>query len=345
LFLLSAFFDARVYAFYSVPTITVLALIRTDSLSESVECVIAQSNYELIFIQAKIVQLPDHHDLLYRSAYIECNASQHFNTGNLKSHLDKVQSVTVKLASQQNKDEVQSNVKQYPGVPLEWNLENLPAAILLKKEDRSSETFGLCIAPIREDQYSESLNTYIAHYEDLIGSNLIFMVYNDSSSGPQTSSVLSSLARSKDRVVKIINWKLQSPNFPDLFKIFQQNGHENGQMLAVNDCLYRLAGVVDWVGVVDLDEYVVGKFTSSLRAIFNSTHPPPYTAAFQFRSASFNGTCKNNQNISQKYPLDSTFYRSEWFPENVRSKMFINPAFVHIAGIHYPHMFIDQHPS
>jgi hypothetical protein len=25
--------------------------------------------------------------------------------------------------------------------------------------------------------------------------------------------------------------------------------------------------------------------------------------------------------------------------------MFINPAFVHIAGIHYPHMLIGQHPS
>jgi hypothetical protein len=121
------------------------------------------------------------------------------------------------------------------------------------------------------------------------------MVYNDSSSGPQTSSILSSLARSKDRVIKIINWKLQTPNFPDLFKIFQQNVHENGQMLAVNDCLYRFAGVVDWVGVVDLDEYVVGKCTSSLKAIFNSTDPTPYTVAFQFRSAFFNGTCKNDQ--------------------------------------------------
>jgi len=222
--------------------------------------------------------------------------------------------------------------------------------------DPECHSFGMCISPIRGDKYASNVDEFLNHYIRLAGgSRILFMMYN-ASAGPKTSKVLNE--RSVQDDIRLLQWRTEHPEFPGFFADFNKVIWENGQTLMLLDCLNRLIGKVRWLGVVDLDEYIVGRCdgAESLIDIFRHAtgsdrlssdqfqdqprwSSGPWPCSFSFRSAFFPLVCK------QPHPVESIFdyvIRSDWFPVHDRSKYFVDTLRLGRPFVHYPKSYVGD---
>jgi hypothetical protein len=208
------------------------------------------------------------------------------------------------------------------------------------------------VPPVRGDIYADSILDWLAYNGALAEGRATFMVYVDSIAGERVSAILKNLQNKGYMNVSLIFWDLAPQSNPSLFAAFREfegsrvmRLNMNSQMLAINDCMFRMIGVADWVGIFDLDEYIVGrcKEASTLTNMFGlSGGEESVAAGYMFQSAFFDGTCKNTTTVS-RYPFDSTAFRRRWLPPGTRSKMFVDPRFTYVQGIHHTHSSVNQH--
>ena len=117
--------------------------------------------------------------------------------------------------------------------------------------------------------------------------------------------------------------------------------------MAINDCILRFAGVVDLVGIVDLDEYVIPRFSSQanlgdiIKLSNKLLNANQCGEAYVFSSAFFDVECKNVTDHFD-HPVGGSAFRSDWFPHGAREKTFVNPMSIYIQGIHYTQEFLQQ---
>lgn len=214
--------------------------------------------------------------------------------------------------------------------------------------DEKCHNFGICVAPIRGDRYADTINEFLDHYNRLAGapSLVTFMIYNDSA-GNATSRALKE-RRGLDRI-QLIEWSVDHPSFPGMFNKLNGALWYNGQVMMMADCIYRLMGKVRWVGVMDLDEFVIGRCNGAARLVdifqramgphlhreqdgVSRTSSSPWPYSFSFRCAVFPLECIKTVAVDG---ILGHVWRSNYYGTRDRTKYFLDPLRVGIPAVHY----------
>lgn len=133
-------------------------------------------------------------------------------------------------------------------------------------------------------------------------------------------------------VVIVMPWIL--PNYlNDLHAL-----HYHGQLVSVEDCLYRNKGSTKWLGFYDLDEFLVPlnqpTITSLLRNIYRHD-ASGYCIQMVLFPKDDVFTLKDFKNGSLLVTQQFVFRTNNVFPKTRRSKCIVDPQKVFEMGIHY----------
>ena len=139
-----------------------------------------------------------------------------------------------------------------------------------------------------------------------------------------------------ENLATIISWKL-----PDAIK---DQIWYNGQIVSIQDCLYRAMGHYDYIAFLDIDEVIVPRLDSDWSELLhrlNNQNPETdkgFVIGYSFKSAFFDP--EKSQEISIESPKRLKLSLLENTERNkilskVRSKLIIKPEFVIEMGIHH----------
>ena len=212
----------------------------------------------------------------------------------------------------------------------------VPQNILPVKNDSlstvHSDVFGVCVPPLHEP-FDDALKLVENIEVNRLFGAKHFMFYNYSS-GPSVGKILRSYA--KDGVAEIIKWNLP-------LKI-KSNIHYFGQLMAINDCLYRLSSKVGYILFADLDEIAVPrKHENWNRLIKYVTKNGNWTSfgSFNFRSTVFPplARMKSNKTSLLSFREPDSILRvnrsTHIFKRNIRGKVIAVVRKVETCGIHF----------
>ena len=197
----------------------------------------------------------------------------------------------------------------------------------LKYDSDENVRIGVCVSPMYGKinlsnliQFLELLKLQGVHH---------MIVYKMTIS--KSVQVLFDYYQSKGDIT-VVNWRL--PSFVQINQIWY-----NGQILMIQDCLYKMMGNFDYVAFLDLDETIIprldfewSKLIQRLQKQSNFEYPKDEIVGFSFRSAFFDPN-KQTAN-SQKLSFLKTLQRNEILSTR-RTKVIVKPEFVVEMGIHH----------
>jgi hypothetical protein len=147
------------------------------------------------------------------------------------------QTLRVHLASTTDKDRNVPILKAFVNVPK-------PSAPSLNS---SYEQLTLCTSPLHnKDKF---LIQWI-EFHRLVGFRK-FAIYNTTDTNNRLSSVLSGYIKKHPNLVDVIQWNFSSLGLTDVMAL------RYFQVSALHDCLIRYGDQSEWLGTIDLDEYIV----------------------------------------------------------------------------------------
>jgi hypothetical protein len=115
-------------------------------------------------------------------------------------------------------------------------------------------TLGVCVKPIHFN-YNKTLELVeFIELNRLLGVSS-FTFYNDSMSD-QVSCVLRSYQKTEDIDITVLDWKLNVPSQTEI--------RTEGLFAALNDCLYRSMNHVQYLALIDFDEFIVPRYNKTL---------------------------------------------------------------------------------
>ncbi|XP_044739739.1 uncharacterized protein LOC123301075 [Chrysoperla carnea] len=147
--------------------------------------------------------------------------------------------------------------KQLKQVPYAISFANSPKIFIKNKNslDKISQ-FTVCALPALNNFYdTQSIVDFISHNQVLGADEFIF--YNDFIS-PKIQTALHRTSIAINASFTFFPWNI--PN----------NKYENMQELITRDCLYRTAGRSKYVMIINLNEFIIPKYSSSLVTILNT---------------------------------------------------------------------------
>jgi hypothetical protein len=147
------------------------------------------------------------------------------------------QTLRVHLASTSDKDR---------NIPILKAFVNVPKPVVTSLNS-SHELLTLCTSPLHNQ--AKYLTQWI-EFHRLVGFRK-FVVYNTSDIDNNLSSILNIYARQYPNLVDIVQW-----NFSSLALVTVMLDRYF-QVEALHDCLIRYGDQSDWLGMIDLDEYIV----------------------------------------------------------------------------------------
>ncbi|XP_064615369.1 beta-1,4-galactosyltransferase galt-1-like [Liolophura sinensis] len=193
----------------------------------------------------------------------------------------------------------------------------------------SKKDFGVCVPPIFGDVSIISLVQFV-ELSKLLGAS-DFTFYHTNTSPSDVDQVLRYYQ--KKREITVIPWILPGNASEKILWYY-------GQILAIQDCLYRNMARFKYLVFNDLDEFIVPRnattWSEMVEEIFKDSSQinltSSNTAGFAFKSAFF----------SPKEPIDGTykvrflqyFYRTKTF-SSLRTKMIVKPRNIFELGIHH----------
>ena len=193
-------------------------------------------------------------------------------------------------------------------------------------------TFGVCVSPIFNGYNNALMFVENLEVNRLFGADY-FMFYNISM-GSDVDKLMRSYIR--DGLAGVIQWKLP------------HDINHQGQLTAINDCLYRLSSKVSYILFADLDELAVPRIHDNWRELIRySTHNGtfPSIGSFNFRSAVYPPRRTHDASHSDKFDAGLSPYnlntilrvnRSKYIWKGVsRAKCIAVARKVNIAGIHF----------
>lgn len=194
-------------------------------------------------------------------------------------------------------------------------------------KSKDTKEYAVCVPPLFGDEIT--LTNFIEFIElnRILGASK-FYIYDEYISDKLSKAVGK---YQKLGVVMVMPWNL--PHYMnDFFGI-----HYHGQLVAIQDCLYRNRGKARWVGFHDFDEFLVPlkqpTIPSLLKTVYN------YEASgFCIRSVLlpknnvFTAEDSTNKTlITQQFVLRT----KKIFPKKIRSKCIVDPMKVFEMGIHF----------
>ncbi|XP_071085506.1 beta-1,4-galactosyltransferase galt-1-like [Haliotis cracherodii] len=200
--------------------------------------------------------------------------------------------------------------------PLEYN----------SNTDSQRELFGVCVPPIFGNIPLNILIQYIELTKILGGSKLFFYKYNVSKN---VEKLLKYYTAKGD--IHVLNWNLP----PGINRL---NIWYNGQLMAIQDCLYRNMAAFKFLLFTDLDEVLIPRQANNWATMLNKIalksqlHNLDDIAGFSFQSVFFgpNQEPDPGQTLQFLQRLDRTQVTS-----TIRSKLLIQPSQVFELGIHH----------
>ena len=184
---------------------------------------------------------------------------------------------------------------------------------------KSKQDFGLCVPPIFNYIPSTTLIEFIELSRILGANHITFYRVHVST---EINRVLD-FYRHKGYIT-VIPWQLP---------LGERNIWYHGQLLAINDCLYRSMHRFKYVSFNDLDEFVVpvkhSNWSEMVRA-FDEQGDPSLYSGYSFRSAFFDPLSGNTRVL---YDLESDL-RTKGF-SSVRTKVMVMPEKIYELGIHH----------
>ena len=138
---------------------------------------------------------------------------------------------------QQNKDRNVPILKAFVKVPISP----------ISSPNSSQELLTLCTSPLHNK--ANYLTEWI-EFHRLVGFRK-FVIYNTSDADDRLSSVLNTYTGKYPGLVDVVQWNFSSLNLVDLLST------RYFQVEALHDCLIRYGDQSEWLGMLDLDEYIV----------------------------------------------------------------------------------------
>ena len=135
---------------------------------------------------------------------------------------------------------------QTKNVPILKAFVNVPKSVV-NSPNTSYELLTLCTSPLHN---KANFLTQWVEFHRLVGFRK-FVIYNATDNGGQLMSVLDVYARKYPNLIDVVQWNFSSLGLVDAL------GDRYFQTEALHDCLIRYGDQADWLGMLDLDEYVV----------------------------------------------------------------------------------------
>ena len=192
------------------------------------------------------------------------------------------------------------------------------------------DTFGVCVPPLQE-RFDDTIKLVESIEVNRLFGAKHFIFYNYSS-GPNVDNILRSYT--KDGVTEVIKW-----NIP--LEIIS-NIHYFGQLMAINDCLYRLSSKVGYILFADLDEIAVPRKHNNWENLIKFVTENGILTkfgSFNFRSTVFPPLAHKKYNALLSFEVPDSMFRvnrsTHIFPQVYRAKFIAVARKVETCGIHF----------
>ncbi|CAF4027287.1 unnamed protein product [Adineta steineri] len=168
-----------------------------------------------------------------RASLLDCPLSQFANDQLWKLN----QTIRVYLASTTTKDRKIPILKAFVNVPI----------VSITSLNSSQESFTLCTSPLHNK--AKYLVQWI-EFHRLVGFSK-FVIYNTTDTDDYLSTIINIYTQKYPDLVDVVQWNFSTLGLVDVLptRYFQTE--------ALHDCLIRYGDQSEWLGMFDLDEYIV----------------------------------------------------------------------------------------
>ena len=337
----SAYYDNRATLDYPLGLVRVIGLTGIDS-RENLVCGFLESVMGP-WILAEKYEMCENHGKLYGGYMFNCMIAEHMKIIPKKVYLQSLTSISEQtklnvnisvelevISIMQSKSKIKEQDMNTDRISM-----TQPEATEHKNKSSIYSKISVCLSPM----YGKiNLSNFIQFIELLkIQGVNHFIIYKMSIS--KSVQILLDYYQSKGEMT-VVNWTL--PSFAQT-----QNIWYNGQIIMIQDCLYRTMGSFDFVAFLDLDEAIIPRsdfswpaFLQDLETKARLEYPDNEIVGFSFKSAYFD---PNNQTTdSQKLSFLKTLHRNRILSER-RTKVIVKPEVVIEMGIHHLSKTVSDH--
>ena len=233
----SAYYDPRGVGKGKAGVVRVIAVTKTKN-ADKVWCGLRNkagaggANKSDIVVRASVWAIRENWNLKYSAAFVLCPL------GNAESGVDVQVPDAVSVFAAEDGSEGATNL-----MPV------LNRDYVLDKSEIDSSAVGVCVKPIHFEYNKTSELIEFIELNRLLGVSR-FTLYNDTMSD-EVSCVLERYASSKRVQLSVLEWKLNVASQTEI--------RTEGLFAALNDCLYRNMLRVQYLALIDFDEFIVPK--------------------------------------------------------------------------------------
>lgn len=189
---------------------------------------------------------------------------------------------------------------------------------------QQKRNFGMCLPPLFGDVSLSLLIQFIELSKILGASHFTFYKHNISETVEKILIYYQNLGE-----VTVVNWTLPP-------EVSEREIWYHGQILAIQDCLYRNMARFEYLIFVDIDEFIIPKnemtWIEMLNSNINNDKMPELTAGYSFKSAFFDP--KQIPDMSQQLTFLQLLHRNAVY-STLRTKLIVRPQMVFEMGIHH----------
>ncbi|CAF1544101.1 unnamed protein product [Adineta steineri] len=250
-----------------------------------------------------------------RVSLLDCPLSQF-----AKDQLWKLnQTIRVYLALTTTKDRKIPILKAFVSVPI----------VSVISSNSSQESFTLCTSPLHNK--GKYLVQWI-EFHRLVGFSK-FVIYNTTDTNNHLSTIINIYTRKYPGLVDVVQWNFSTLGLVDAIS------SRYFQVEALHDCLIRYGDQSEWLGMIDLDEYIVPlhPYTTIVDYV-HENFGRRIIGSINLRSQFF---CSKNsdsytaeENDTNRLTIERFRFRARNLYESGREKYLYRPRFVQYLSIH-----------
>ena len=224
-------------------------------------------------------------------------------------------------------------------IPILKAFVNVPKPII-QSSNSSYELLTLCTSPLHNQ--AKFLAQWI-EFHRLVGFRK-FVVYNTTDTNDHLASVLNTYARIHPDLIDVVQWNFSHLGLVDLLlnRYFQAE--------ALHDCLIRYGDQTDWLGMLDLDEYIVPlhpyrSIVDYLHNHFGRRIVGSVNLWSQFYCTEVPDEYTSEENDTNRLTIERFTFRALNRYRGGREKYLYRPRFVQYLSIHHQLVGLSKQES
>ena len=234
-----------------------------------------------------------------------------------------------------------STTDQTRNAPILKAFVNVPKPIVNSSPNSSYELLTLCTSPLHNQ--AKYLSEWI-EFHRLVGFRK-FVIYNTTDTSGQLRSVLDVYARKDPNLIDVVQWNFSSLDLIDVLRT------RYFQTEAIHDCLIRYGDQAEWLGMLDLDEYIVPlhpyeTIVDYLYENFGRRIVGSINLWSQFYCTEAVDKYTGEENDTNRLTIERFTFRASQRHKKGREKYLYRPRFVQYLSIHHQIVGLSkQQPS